>query len=73
LTPKKVEDGVYKLKSIVEKPKYADAPSNMAVIGRYNFSRGRNFSGAIEEIQTPGWRAANINTCRSGNGEIRKY
>lgn len=44
-----VEDGVYKLKSIVEKPKYADAPSNMAVIGRYIFTP--ELFGAIEEIQ----------------------
>ncbi len=33
-----VEDGVFKIKSIVEKPKYEDAPSNMAVIGRYIFT-----------------------------------
>jgi UTP--glucose-1-phosphate uridylyltransferase len=44
-----VEDGVYKLKSIVEKPKYEDAPSNMAVIGRYIFTP--ELFGAIEEIQ----------------------
>ena len=44
-----VEDGVYKLKSVVEKPKYADAPSNLAVIGRYIFTP--ELFGAIEEIQ----------------------
>ncbi len=33
-----VEDGVFKIKNIVEKPKYEDAPSNMAVIGRYIFT-----------------------------------
>lgn len=44
-----VEDGVYKLKSIVEKPKYEDAPSNMAVIGRYIFTP--ELFGAIEEIE----------------------
>lgn len=44
-----VEDGVYKLKSIVEKPKYADAPSNLAVIGRYIFTP--ELFGAIEEIE----------------------
>ena len=33
-----VEPGVFKLKSIVEKPKYEDAPSDMAVIGRYIFT-----------------------------------
>ncbi len=33
-----VEDGVFKIKSIVEKPRYEDAPSDMAVIGRYIFT-----------------------------------
>jgi UTP--glucose-1-phosphate uridylyltransferase len=33
-----VEPGVFKLKSIVEKPKFEDAPSDMAVIGRYIFT-----------------------------------
>jgi UTP--glucose-1-phosphate uridylyltransferase len=33
-----VEEGVFKIKHIVEKPKYEDAPSNMAVIGRYVFT-----------------------------------
>jgi UTP--glucose-1-phosphate uridylyltransferase len=44
-----VEDGVYKLKSIVEKPKYEEAPSNMAVIGRYIFTP--ELFGAIEQIE----------------------
>ena len=43
-----VEDGVYKLKSIVEKPKYEDAPSDMAVIGRYIFTP--ELFDAIERI-----------------------
>ena len=43
-----VEDGVYKLKSIVEKPKYEDAPSDMAVIGRYIFTP--ELFDAIEQI-----------------------
>jgi UTP--glucose-1-phosphate uridylyltransferase len=46
-----VEPGVYKLKSIVEKPKYEDAPSDMAVIGRYIFTP--ELFDAIEQI-TPG-------------------
>jgi UTP--glucose-1-phosphate uridylyltransferase len=33
-----VEDGVYRVRSIVEKPKPEDAPSNLAVIGRYVFT-----------------------------------
>jgi UTP--glucose-1-phosphate uridylyltransferase len=33
-----VEPGVFKLKSIVEKPNFEDAPSDMAVIGRYIFT-----------------------------------
>ena len=33
-----VEPNVYKIKTVVEKPKYEDAPSNMAVIGRYVFT-----------------------------------
>ena len=33
-----VEDGIFKIKSIVEKPKFEDAPSDMAVIGRYVFT-----------------------------------
>lgn len=44
-----VEEGVYKLKSIVEKPKYEEAPSNMAVIGRYIFTP--ELFGAIEQIE----------------------
>jgi UTP--glucose-1-phosphate uridylyltransferase len=43
-----VEPGVFKLKSIVEKPKFEDAPSDMAVIGRYIFTP--ELFGAIEQI-----------------------
>jgi UTP--glucose-1-phosphate uridylyltransferase len=43
-----VEPGVFKLKSIVEKPKFEDAPSDMAVIGRYIFTP--ELFDAIEEI-----------------------
>ncbi len=30
-----VSDGVYKIKDMVEKPAFADAPSDLAIIGRY--------------------------------------
>jgi UTP--glucose-1-phosphate uridylyltransferase len=30
-----IEDGVYKVKDMVEKPKFAEAPSDLAIIGRY--------------------------------------
>ncbi len=33
-----VEENVYRIKNVVEKPKYEDAPSDMAVIGRYIFT-----------------------------------
>ena len=33
-----VEESIYKIKSVVEKPKFEDAPSDMAVIGRYIFT-----------------------------------
>jgi UTP--glucose-1-phosphate uridylyltransferase len=49
LTPKKSKTAFIKLKSIVEKPKYEDAPSNMAVIGRYIFTP--ELFGAIEQIE----------------------
>jgi len=32
---KKLEDSIYKIKSLVEKPKLDEAPSNLAIIGRY--------------------------------------
>ena len=32
---KKIEDGVYLVKDLVEKPSPAEAPSNLAIIGRY--------------------------------------
>jgi len=44
-----VEPNVFKIKSIVEKPKFEDAPSDMAVIGRYIFTP--ELFGAIEKIQ----------------------
>lgn len=33
-----VEENIYKIKHVVEKPRYEDAPSDMAVIGRYIFT-----------------------------------
>jgi len=33
-----VESNVYKIRDVVEKPKFEDAPSDMAVIGRYIFT-----------------------------------
>ncbi len=44
-----VEPNVFKIKSVVEKPKYEDAPSDMAVIGRYIFTP--DLFGAIEKIE----------------------
>ncbi len=44
-----VEPNVFKIKSVVEKPKFEDAPSDMAVIGRYIFTP--DLFGAIEKIE----------------------
>lgn len=46
-----IEDGVYKVKDMVEKPKFADAPSDLAIIGRYILT-----PDIFEEIErtTPG-------------------
>jgi len=46
-----VEPGVYKIKDMVEKPAYADAPSDLAIIGRYIFTP--DIFEAIEQT-TPG-------------------
>jgi UTP--glucose-1-phosphate uridylyltransferase len=35
LDVEEIEDGVYKIKDMVEKPPFADAPSDLAIIGRY--------------------------------------
>jgi UTP--glucose-1-phosphate uridylyltransferase len=35
IKPKQLEDGVYKVLSLVEKPDPKDAPSNLAIVGRY--------------------------------------
>ncbi|HUF84035.1 MAG TPA: sugar phosphate nucleotidyltransferase, partial [Acidimicrobiia bacterium] len=42
-------DDVLRLKSVVEKPAPADAPSNLAVIGRYVFTPG--IFGALDRIE----------------------
>ena len=46
-----VEPGVFKIKDMVEKPAFADAPSDLAIIGRYIFTP--DIFGAIERT-TPG-------------------
>ncbi|MDQ6788883.1 MAG: UTP--glucose-1-phosphate uridylyltransferase GalU, partial [Acidobacteriota bacterium] len=43
-----IEPNVFKIKSVVEKPKFEEAPSDMAVIGRYIFTP--DLFGAIEKI-----------------------
>ena len=35
VTPLKIEDDVFKVKGLVEKPKIEEAPSNIAILGRY--------------------------------------
>ncbi|MDQ4120151.1 MAG: UTP--glucose-1-phosphate uridylyltransferase GalU [Acidobacteriota bacterium] len=44
-----IEPGVIKITDVVEKPKYEEAPSNMAVIGRYVFEP--QLFDAIEKIK----------------------
>ena len=52
-----VEDGVYKIKNMVEKPKFSEAPSDLAIIGRYVLTPDifdeieTTRPGAIGEIQ----------------------
>ena len=52
-----VEDGVYKIKDMVEKPAFAEAPSDLAIIGRYVLTPDifdeikKTKPGAIGEIQ----------------------
>ncbi len=52
-----IEKGVYKLDNFVEKPKKEEAPSNLAIIGRYIFTHSifreleRTQAGAKGEIQ----------------------
>lgn len=44
-----VEDGVYKIKDMVEKPPYQEAPSDLAIIGRYILTP--DIFGAIESTE----------------------
>ena len=52
-----IEDGIYKVKDMVEKPAFAEAPSDLAIIGRYVLTPdifdeiGKTRPGAIGEIQ----------------------
>ncbi|PWT82771.1 MAG: UTP--glucose-1-phosphate uridylyltransferase [Acidobacteria bacterium] len=52
-----VEDGVYKVKDMVEKPPFAEAPSDLAIIGRYVLTPDvfaeirQTRPGAVGEIQ----------------------
>jgi len=48
-TSEAVRDGVVRARGVVEKPKPEDAPSNLAVIGRYVFTPG--IFDAIRETQ----------------------
>src|SRR5258705_11434827 len=57
LAVEEIEDGVYKVKDMVEKPAFADAPSDLAIIGRYVLTPdifdelANTTPGAIGEIQ----------------------
>jgi UTP--glucose-1-phosphate uridylyltransferase len=44
-----VEPGVFKVREVIEKPKFEDAPSDMAVIGRYIFTP--ELFGALEHTK----------------------
>jgi UTP--glucose-1-phosphate uridylyltransferase len=52
-----IEAGVYKIRDMVEKPAFADAPSNLAIIGRYVLTPDifaeieKTTPGAVGEIQ----------------------
>jgi UTP--glucose-1-phosphate uridylyltransferase len=57
LAVEELEDGVYKIKDMIEKPAFADAPSDLAIIGRYVLTPdifdeiANTTPGAIGEIQ----------------------
>jgi UTP--glucose-1-phosphate uridylyltransferase len=57
LSVDEIEDGVYKVKDMVEKPPFAEAPSDLAIIGRYVLTPDifeeieKTKPGAIGEIQ----------------------
>jgi UTP-glucose-1-phosphate uridylyltransferase len=44
-----VEPNVFKIRDMVEKPKFADAPSDLAIIGRYYFHTGYFFGDRKNE------------------------
>ncbi|HLO01027.1 MAG TPA: UTP--glucose-1-phosphate uridylyltransferase GalU [Pyrinomonadaceae bacterium] len=52
-----IEDGVYRVKDMIEKPPFAEAPSDLAIIGRYVLTPDifeeleRTSPGAVGEIQ----------------------
>jgi UTP--glucose-1-phosphate uridylyltransferase len=52
-----IEEGIYKIKDMVEKPAFADAPSDLAIIGRYVLTPDifaeieKTNPGAVGEIQ----------------------
>lgn len=57
LDVEEIEDGVYKIKDMVEKPLFSEAPSDLAIIGRYVLTPDifpeieKTEPGAIGEIQ----------------------
>lgn len=57
LAVEEIEDGIYKVTDMVEKPAFADAPSDLAIIGRYVLTPdifdeiANTRPGAIGEIQ----------------------
>jgi UTP--glucose-1-phosphate uridylyltransferase len=57
LAVEEIEDGVYKVNDMVEKPAFADAPSDLAIIGRYVLTPdifdeiANTKPGAVGEIQ----------------------
>ncbi|MGA9854268.1 MAG: UTP--glucose-1-phosphate uridylyltransferase GalU [Gammaproteobacteria bacterium] len=57
ITPDPVAEHLYRIKHIVEKPKPAEAPSTLGVVGRY--------------LLTPGIFKLLRNTCKGAGGEIQ--
>jgi UTP--glucose-1-phosphate uridylyltransferase len=57
LDVEEVEDGIYRIKDMVEKPRFSEAPSNLAIIGRYILTPDifeeleKTQPGAVGEIQ----------------------
>src|SRR5690606_39885430 len=47
-----VEPGVFKIKDMVEKPALADAPSDLAIIGRYIFTPDIRSEEHTSELQS---------------------